>query len=160
MRKVPLIKTAWKRALLEIYFHAPKSWTEDSNCNRNTGNSPLQKKLGILNNQQFAECIIFLEEQKLIETKREKKYQYWALTEKGFNVALELQKQIREIKEEKMGEDIKLSTVLLTFILALTGMTNLAKEIYPNHSNAYFWLYCGCIVFFIMGLFLVRIRKR
>jgi predicted transcriptional regulator len=159
VKKVPFIKTIWKRALLEIYFHAPNSWTEDSNCNRNTGNSPLQKRLEILNNQQFAEGISFLEEQKLIYTKREPKYSYWVLTEKGFNVALELQKQVREIKGEKRNEKSQLFTIFLTLILACTSMLNFAMSVYPESKYLSFWSFF--ILIFISIIFIViEFRKR
>lgn len=105
----------WNGILNEIYNHSPNSWCESSQCGRNDGNHPIAKKLKITG-QKLKLGISFLENHKLIKTQVHNSKEFWAsweLTDKGFNIALENQKQKNS---ERLQEIIAIGTVLVASI--------------------------------------------
>lgn len=105
----------WKKILNEIYNHSPNSWCESNKCSRNNDNHPIAKKLKI-NGQELMLGISFLENHKLIKTEVHNSKEFWAsweLTGKGFNIALENQKQKNS---ERLQEIIAIGTVLVASI--------------------------------------------
>ena len=149
----------WKKVLLEIYRFAPNLWGDSIKMNSYDPRNSLAKRCGF-KNSELGNIILFLEDQKLIETRVDvgnKEYSAsWILTEKGFDVSLELEKQIRGVKEKIVDRDTQLIISFLTFILAITGIANFAKDIYPSYSNYYFLLYFIFIIFFTIGLIIIR----
>lgn len=154
-------KGNWKRILLEIYRFAPSMWGESNKMSKYDDRHDLAKKLN-LKGHELGDSIVFLEEQELIKTNVSNLINYsaeWILTEKGFNVSLELEKQEREIRKEKRSEKLQLFTLYLTVILVSTSMINFAKDIFPSMNQVLFWGYLilmGILVFSIPFKF----RKR
>ncbi len=150
-------KGNWKKILLEIYRFAPGSWGDSISMNRYDDRHPLAKKLD-LRGHELGDSIVFLEEQKLITPNVSSKVNHviqWFLTEKGFNVALELEKQLREIKVENRNEKLQLFTLYLTIILVSTSMVNFAKDIFPSMKEILFWGYL-----ILMGILVLSIPSK
>jgi len=130
-----LVAHQWKRILLEIYKHSPNAYLENHNSNFWDDKHALAKRLNILGSE-LGISIEFLRENKLIEDTNplEPMNEYainpdWSnliyLTEKGFNVVFELDKQFREIKEKKRFERLQRWIIILTAVLAFTGVVNI-----------------------------------
>lgn len=150
----------WKKILNEIYNHSPNSWCESNKCGRNDDNHPIAKKLKI-SGQELMLGISFLEDHKLIENVRGNRKDYWAfwkLTEKGFNVVLENQKQD---SSERLQEIIAIGTVVLVLItlsnhIQFTNDAGIIKEI-GVIIFAFFILVC---VITMIGVVWPIIKKR
>lgn len=125
----------WKKVLLEIYIHSPHNYGESHKVKFYDGAHPLAKKLKI-SGYELDLAISFLRNHELIKDRsqlnpldEEPINPYWSnmvsLTEKGFNVALEVDKQFREIAEKKRFEMLQLLLVIVTIVLAITGIINI-----------------------------------
>ena len=142
--------SVWKKILNEIYLIAPNKYTEDNKFNRNTENHPIAKKFN-LKSQDFSEGVSFLEEQGLIETKRHPNYRWWVLTEKGFNVVLENEKNRKQ-------EKINLALTNATVVLALVGFIQTIlyfKQFSKEVNDWVSWLILviiGVVIFLIFNL--------
>ena len=125
----------WKRILLDIYGHCPNVYFENHRVNFWDDKHFLAKKLN-LKGSEVGISIEFLKKNGLIEDKNhftplkvKPLAPEWqnniSLTEKGFNVALELDKQAREIREKKRFEKLQWAIIILTAVLAVTGASNI-----------------------------------
>ena len=149
----------WKKILNEIYNHAPNSLCESSKCGRNDGHHPLAKKLKITGHELML-GISFLENHKLIRTDVHNNEDFWAsweLTEKGFNVALENQKQNNS---ERLQEIIAIASVLIALI-TFFNFVKLPMETIGQKILVYgFFIFIFVLVITIIGIILPIIQKR
>ncbi|MFW5847002.1 MAG: hypothetical protein ACOCUU_02460 [Nanoarchaeota archaeon] len=132
----------WKKVLREIYNYAPNNWGESQKVSKYDSNHELVKKLKI-SGQELGNTISFLEEQKLIKTNisNPKKYSaFWIITEKGFNVSRELEKEISNAFQQA-------TIIFFTFILALTTLFSFIAES-QNNENLFIWY----VVSILMGI--------
>lgn len=144
----------WKRVLMEIYRFAPNQIGDSIKIHKYHDNHHLAKKLKITG-QELGNTIAFLEDQKLINTLVSSFSSSWSLTEKGFNVAIELEKELRDIGEKKMNHEIQLSLLFLTFILSSNGILNIFIQIFPNLKIFAFLLY---IMFMLLFCIIISLR--
>lgn len=117
----------WKKVLNEIYSVAPHSICEGDKFPRNSNNHPTAKKLKMEGEELF-KAIGFLEEQELIKIVRgngKEFWQYWQLTEKGFNVALENQKHETEMNLLSWQKWANWLIAILTLVLAVEAGFNI-----------------------------------
>ncbi|VVB79526.1 Uncharacterised protein [uncultured archaeon] len=117
----------WKKVLLEIYRHAPGKYCSSGKMSYWDDQHDLAKRLRI-KGHELGESISFLEDNKLtrLNIQSYKEYSDWVdLTEKGFNIALELEKQSREVREKKRVDLLQLWLVILTAILAISAIVNI-----------------------------------
>ena len=129
------IANNWKKILLEIYRHSPNGYLETHNSKFWDDKHPLARKLNILGSE-LGISIGFLRENKLVEDTNPLEplneaqlnpnwFNRIYLTEKGFNVVFELDKQFREIREKKRFERLQLLMIILTGVLALASVVNI-----------------------------------
>lgn len=117
----------WKKILIDIYRFAPSNWGESIKMGKYDPRHPLAEKYNF-KHSELGNIMVFLEDQGLIKTETSNYKEYsaqWILTEKGFDVALELEKQAREIREKKRFEKLQLGIIILTAILMITGIINI-----------------------------------
>ena len=138
---------------MEQYFSNPKQWKKVL-FNLYAGRLLLHKEYNHLQGippatdinmekEFFDRALHFLKENDLVEIRDD---DFYYLTLKGFDVAFELEKQIREIKEKKRFEIGQYSILFFTFVLTITGVITLAKEVYPLLQKIFFWMYSLSIV--------------
>jgi hypothetical protein len=144
----------WKRVLFNLYIGKLNIY-KDYNILALEDTHPAKDIM--MKKENFVNGLYFLKEHNLVEIRDD---DFYYLTNKGFNVAFELEKQIREEKERKRNGELQLSLVFLTFILTLTGIANLAKEIYPEYGKYYLWFYLVFIASFFIGVILGIKRKK
>ena len=155
----------WKVVLLDVYRHCPNFYFEDHKISFWSDEHFIAKKLK-MTGADVGMAIEFLKRNKLVEDKNPKtqdpNYQNnISLTEKGFNVAFELDKQLREEKETKRHGEIQISLIFLTFVLAITGSASFAIDIYPQYKVYYFWFYALFFIGLSLGVIIKMIfRKR
>ena len=160
----------WKRVLLEIYRQSPNGYIENHEQRFMDDKHILAKRLNI-KGMGLGFAIGFLREHKLIEDSNPWEplndlvfNQNWhnqiRLTEKGFNVSFELEKQRREIRDRKNNTEMQMSIVLLTFLIALTEVTNFAIQVFPEYKEKYFIFYCIFFIIFSGGLIVSYIKKK
>ncbi len=158
----------WKNVLLEIYRFAPGNYGESHKVNFWDDQHTLAKKFGI-NGQELGLAIAFLEDNKLIEKQgtsgigldSEQINPNWSrsviLTEKGFNVVIELEKQKREgmmLDVQKKQAYFSRLLMLATIILALGTVLNIiVKTIDIDWSKPI--LYLGNLVWFLAGGYII-----
>lgn len=136
----------WKKVLKEIYGFAPNNWGESNKMNKYDNNHELAKKLKI-SGQELGNTISFLEEQKLIKTNISNKKEYnaqWIITEKGFNVALDIKKEIYQSFQQSV-------LIFLTSVLAITAFFNFLNQSYNN--KIFVWLYVLLLSIFSLGIY-------
>ena len=116
----------WKKVLLEIYRFAPSMWGESRKMGKYDPRHELAKRCGF-ENCELGNIIVFLEERKLVEmTSFDKDETHnWILTDKGFDVSLELEKQLREIEGKLRFENLQRWLIGLTAVLAISSLLNL-----------------------------------
>ena len=134
----------WKKVLKEIYDFAPNKWGESNKVSKYDDAHDLAQRLKI-SGQELGHAISFLEDQKLIKTNisNPKEYSaYWLITEKGFNIA-------REIQTERRNAVQQLTIIFLTYILALTATFRFIPE--SQHNNLFIWYF----VFFLIGISII-----
>jgi len=134
LKKIPT-GSNWKKVLLEICIYSPHNYGESHKVRFYDGAHPLAKKLKI-SGYELGLAISFLRDHGLIKDRsqlnpldEEPINPYWSnmvsLTEKGFNVALEVDKQLRDIAEKKRFERLHLWLVILTGLLVLSSLINI-----------------------------------
>ena len=106
----------WKKILLEIYRNSPHMWGYSKKMQHNDDRHPLAKKLKITGYELML-GLSFLEGHKLIKTSVLSKEAFsaqWILMQKGFDVALDL---------EKLKSNLLMNASILyfTMIIAITG---------------------------------------
>jgi len=129
----------WKRVLKEIYDFAPNNWGESKKVSKYDDTHDLAKRLKI-SGQELGNTMSFLEDQKLIKTNvsNPKEYSaFWIITEKGFNIA-------REIQIEKMNAFQQTTIIFLTFILALTTFFEFIPK--SQNSNLFIWYIVSLLI--------------
>ncbi|MBN2102088.1 MAG: hypothetical protein JW716_04425 [Candidatus Aenigmarchaeota archaeon] len=123
----------WKEILLEIYHTAPHLYGQSHYINYQNDNHPIAKKIKITGKELDA-GILFLLLHGLIEENNKKEVldmisENWSswieLTEKGFQVALDIEKNRSETRTNN-------AIVLLTSIIAFTGA---ASFLFPLNST-------------------------
>ena len=135
MKKILSSSSKWKLILLEIYRHSPNGYIETHNSKFMDDKHPLAVKFKI-KGLRLGYSIGFLRKNKLIgdtnplEPLNEPAinpewFNMIYLTEKGFNLALEIEKQIREMREKERFEKLQKWIVILTAILVLSNIINI-----------------------------------
>lgn len=135
MKKLLPTSSKWKRILTEIYRHSPNGYIETHDSKFMSDKHPLAIKLKI-KGLELGYSIGFLRENKLIKDTDTLEplnefsinpdwFNRIYLTEKGFNLAFEIEKQWREIKEKKRFEELQRWMVILTAILVLSNIINI-----------------------------------
>lgn len=139
LRNEAVTATNWKRTLKEIYDFAPNNWGESNKISKYEDRHPLAKKLKI-RGQELGNTISFLEDQKLIKTNISNPKDYaaqWIITEKGFNV-------VQEIQRERMNAFQQTSIIFLTFVLALTSFFEFIPK--SQDSKLFIWYIVSLLV--------------
>ena len=135
MKKSLSKSSKWKQILLGIYRQSPHGFIETHNSNFLNDNHILAKEHH-LTGMDLGNCIGFLREHELIKDTNPFEplnhpqinpawFNQILLTEKGFNVALELDKQFRGIREKRRFENLQKWLIGLTSILALSSIGNI-----------------------------------
>lgn len=153
----------WKRVLLYLYRHCPNVYFESSQISFWSDNHILAQDLK-MRGTDVGICIEFLRKNGLMKDDvppvNTKEYQNnISLTEKGFNVAFELEKQERESTEKRENEKKQFFTLFLTLILASTSMLNFAITVYPEYKKVYFLVYSILILVSVIRIW-IEFRKR
>jgi len=139
-------KSSWEKILLELY-HSPLTNLRVHNKSLVHNKEHLTKKLNI-QDYQLSQAIDFLLMNKLIEKTKSKdiqnsnSYIMVILTEKGFNVALDIEKQ----NTNNITSSV---TLIFSAILALTAITQvyLAYLKDPSiFSQMALFMLCACII--------------
>lgn len=136
----------WKKILKEIYDFAPNNWGESHNVSKYDNSHELAKKLKI-SGQELGNTISFLEDQKLIKTNVSNRKDYsaqWIITEKGFNVALDIKKEIYQSFQQSV-------LIFLTSVLAITAFFEFLSKSYNN--KLFVWLYVLLLSIFSLGIY-------
>jgi|GEM_PF-6194863 len=115
---------SWKKILLEVYNYAPQSYFYGDISSFKDNIYPLAKTLK-MNNKDLAYGVVFLQKNRLIKIVHvNNKVGYIELTEKGFKVALEIEKQ-------KTNNTVQAGMLIFTAILTLASIT----QIYYGYSK-------------------------
>lgn len=138
--------TSWKRILLEIYEYAPHSYGDTTGCPLSDNEHPLVKKLKITGYEAML-GVSFLKDNGLIRQESVMTpgglVSKYYLTEKGFNVALELEKQ-------KSDFDIKFIVMFFTVVLGVTTMLSYMFEFIEYSNKVKGVLYCLVLISFAL----------
>ena len=140
----------WKDVLLEIYRHSPHNYGESHKIGFYENKHPIAKKLRI-SGYELGLAISFLRENKLIEDNNKltplnfpQINANWSnmvfLTDKGFDVATKLENELSNQKTQNV-------LIMLTIIIAWTGLVNLIKDFIPLYLIL--WSYITLIFIFL-----------
>ena len=131
-------KGHWRKILLEIYNSAPNKWGYSSKIGYSENSHPLAKKFKISGHELMLN-ICFLEDNKLIKTNPSGEgidfSAVWNLTEKGFNVALDLEKHASDQKIQKLLA----SGGSIIAVLSIINFLNLKEFIFRDISKLNFF---------------------
>jgi len=140
---------SWKKVLRSIYGHGPHRYGTGKGQIKD--DHPLAKDTG-LKGADVDSSLIFLHEMQLIEYEGANSLgASIALTEKGFNVALENEK----IKESSL---LGSAILLFTAMAAMTAAFSFVHEIYPNYNSIQFSVIYLVGIFGIYFAFLKMVR--
>lgn len=143
--------SSWKNILLAIYNYAP-TWYEWGNIFETTHNlkHPIANKLKITD-KELSYGIAFLQQNKLIRCEQINNAKaFIVLEEKGFNVALEIEKHIDSQKANN-------TIITLTTILAIISFYEITYKVLNNfNANSFILLLILGII--IAGLSLAAIK--
>jgi len=146
----------WKKILLEIYNKSPHLYGSSSKMSFYNDNHPLAQKIKITGNELNL-GVIFLMNNGLIKQTNPGTLKYtdqnWSnflsITEKGFNVALELEKQ-------KNSNSLKALIAILTAMLVLNG----AFQIVTTLEGKYHYLLMYSFAFVVIFIIAWKIKNK